>query len=244
MMSGSVAFDRCREFIDAQTLPTRVAVPSDAPRRAITISRQAGAGSHAVARELIKTLQARTPEGSRPWAMFDRDLVEKVLEDHELPGRLAEYMPEDRVSEISDAMDELFGLHPATRVLVRKTAETILRLAELGNVVLIGRASNIITMGLGHVFHVRLVGSLEERVRHVMDYEGLPEKEAAGYVRSHDLGRKRYVEKYYRGDVDDVLLYDLVLNTDRIAYDEAARIITDAALDHDPARRTGAAAAR
>lgn len=240
-MAGSVAFDRCREFIDAQTQPARRPVSSDAPRRAITISRQAGAGSHAVARELIATLQARTPEGSRPWAMFDRDLVEKVLEDHELPRRLAEYMPEDRVSEISDSMDELFGLHPATRVLVRKTAETILRLAEIGNVVLIGRGSNIITMDLGHVFHVRLVGSLPNRVQHVMEYEGLGQEEAAEYVRSHDLGRRRYVKKYYGSDVDDVLSYDLVINTDRISYDEAARIIAVASSEHRPAKRRGAA---
>jgi hypothetical protein len=77
--------------------------------------------------------------------VFDRNLVDKVLEDHDLPAQLARFMPEDRASELSNIMDGLFGLHPHSETLVRKTAETILHLAELGNVVVIGRGSNIVT---------------------------------------------------------------------------------------------------
>jgi hypothetical protein len=42
--------------------------------------------------------------------LFDRNLVEKVPVDHNLPARLARFMPEDRISQVSDTMDELFGL--------------------------------------------------------------------------------------------------------------------------------------
>jgi cytidylate kinase len=234
-MRGSVAFERCREFIDAQVQTTRLPASAganvDEPRHVITISRQAGSGSHVVARELIAMLQERTPQGSRPWTMFDRDLVEKVLEDHDLPRRLAEFMPEDRTTAIADTMDELFGLHPSSRMLVRKTAETLLRLAELGNVILIGRGSNIITRNLDFALHVRLVGSLSERVRHVMAYTHVGEEVASEYVRRNDLGRSRYVKKYYGEGVEDPTLYDLVINTDRVSYEEAARIIATAALE-------------
>ena len=41
-------------------------------------------------------------------------------------------MPEDRVSGITETIDGLLGVHPPTRTLVRKTADTILRLAEIG----------------------------------------------------------------------------------------------------------------
>jgi hypothetical protein len=43
-------------------------------------------------------------------------------------------MPEDRVSDLTDLIDEMFGLHPPFWTLVNQTAETILRLAEQGNV--------------------------------------------------------------------------------------------------------------
>ena len=80
--------------------------------------------------------------------------MEKVLEDHSLPNRLARFMPEDRISEISDTMDELFGLHPPSWTLVRQTADTILHLAELGNVIVIGRGAAVITRKLDYVFNV------------------------------------------------------------------------------------------
>jgi cytidylate kinase len=235
-VTGSVAFDRWSEFINAQAQPTRGSTRPAEHGPVITISRQAGARSHEVAEALVERLQAQAPDGARPWTMFDRDLVETVLEDHHLPDRLAEFMPEDRVPEISDTLDGLFGLHPTSWNLVRKTAETILRLAELGNAVVIGRGASVITGKLPHAFHVRLVGSVPNRVRHVMARNHLDEEAAEDYVRSRDIGRQRYVKKYYRRDIDDPLLYHLVINTDRVSTDEAALIIADAVLARSEGR--------
>ena len=88
-----------------------------------------------MAQELVGRLQARDPKASPPWTVFDRNLVAEVLQEHHLPERLAGSMPEDRVSEIADTLDELFGLRPSSWTLVRKTADTILHLAEIGNVI-------------------------------------------------------------------------------------------------------------
>ena len=65
---------------------------------AITISRQTGSGGHAIAEQLAERLRSQESPEAQPWAIFDRNLVEKVLEDHNLPARLARFMPEDRVS--------------------------------------------------------------------------------------------------------------------------------------------------
>jgi cytidylate kinase len=194
----------------------------------ITISRQAGAGAHVVAEELLARLGAQAPEDAPPWTVFDRNLVDEVLKHHDLPARLAEFMPEDRVSRISDAVEELFGVRPRSSTLVKRTAETILHLAEIGNVILIGRGANLITARLGWAFHVRLVGSEEKRVAYIQEHLELDPRAATEYVRTQDLGRKRYVKEYYGKDIDDPLLYDLVINTDRVGYLEAARIIADA----------------
>jgi cytidylate kinase len=239
-MSGAIGFDPALEFINSQTQRVRQsAVAVMTHRTVITISRQAGSGSHEVAGQLIARLQGDALPGEPPWAVFDRDLVKRVFEDHDLPERLAEAMPEDRVSEISDTMDQLFGLRPSSWVLVKKTADTILHLAELGNVVIIGRAGNVITRALDHAFHARLVGSLPHRIDHVMEYEGLSRPHAEEYVRQHDLGRKRYLKKYYGVDIDDPLGYDLVINTDRMSYAEAASTIADAVATRQIRQRAG-----
>jgi hypothetical protein len=176
---------------------------------------------------LAELLQARSPQASPPWTVFDKNLVEKVLEDHHLPSRLARFMREDRISEISDTMDELFGLHPPSWTLVRKTADTILRLAEVGHVILIGRGAHVITRNLDYVFHVRLVGSLERRVKYMQELEHLSADAARDLVRRDDVGRARFLKKYFKRDINDPLLYHLVINTDLICYDDAARMIAD-----------------
>jgi hypothetical protein len=228
-MKASIGVESALSFIKSQSRPPirRPSGPGH-PRRAVMISRQAGAGSHVVAEALVARLSALAPEGSPPWTVFDRNLVEKVLEDHDLPNELARFMPEDRVLEISDTLDGLFGLRPSSWSLVRKTADTILHLAEFGNVVVIGRGANVITSKLDYALHIRLVGSLDRRIEHVREYKHLGRGAAIEYVQDEDVGRKRYVKKYYGQDIDDPLLYDMVINTDRVPYEEASRIIAEA----------------
>ena len=231
MNGASIGLEGCREFINAQAHPLHRSSsthPAGVRAPLITISREAGAGGHTVAEHLVEGLRDRAREGTPPWTIFDRNLVEKVLEDHDLPSGLAALMPEDRVSEISDTMDQLFGLRPSSWTLVRKTADTILRLAELGNVVVIGRGANIITNNLDHAFHVRLIGSLDTRVARTRESEHLSRPAAEQLVRDTDEARRRYVKKYYGEDIGDPLLYHVVINTDRMSTFEAARLIADA----------------
>lgn len=229
-MKATIGLDRCLTFINTQLQPA-AGVPAyrdGQRRRAITISRQSGSGGHAVAARLVELLRAQDPGGERPWTVFDRNLVEKVIEDHHLPGRLARFMPEDRISEISDMMDELFGLHPSSWTLVHQTAETILHLAELGNVILIGRGANLITRKLDYVFHVRLIGSEEKRVAYIQKLEQVSYREAQAMVRREDRGRSRYLKKYFHEDIHNPLLYHQIINTDLVAYDDAAAMIASA----------------
>jgi len=218
----------CLAFINCQMQPA--AAPSlphnGRPAwRVVTISRQSGAGAHVVAEKLAGFLQATSKCTTRPWAMFDQNLVDAVLEDHRLPGRLAKFMPEDRVSEIEDALDDLFGLHPPTETLIRKTAETILHLAELGNVILIGRGANIITGKMPGVCHLRLIAPLNRRVEYISQLRGIGKKGAMEFIRREDRGRRRYLKKYFGHDIDDPLLYHVVINTDRLGHEGAATMI-------------------
>jgi hypothetical protein len=227
-MNTPIGLEKCFSFINCNLQPPKLPVGthSEPTRfRAITISRQTGSGGHSVAEKLLERLQAREPQEARPWAIFDRNLVEKVLEDHKLPARLAKFMPENRVSEITDTMDELFGLHPPSWELVRKTSETILHLAQLEHVILIGRGANIITSRLSHVLHIRLVGSLEQRARRLQEVNQISAKEAARLAEREDVARRRYVKQFFGKEIDDPLLYHLVINTDLLSAEEVARMI-------------------
>lgn len=234
-MNTPAEFERCLSFINCQLQPEGVRGPvlHDAPPKyAITISRQSGCGAHAIAEKLATVLQAHTPPEAPPWTVFDRNLVERVLIEHQMPGRLARFMPEDRVPQIDDMVSELFGVHPPSWELVQRISETILHLAETGNVILLGRGAVVVTARLPHVLHIRIVASLETRIENVRRFEQLTRSEAAERIRREDIGKERYVKKHFGTDLNDPLLYHLVINTDTVTLDQAVHLISSLVPHH------------
>jgi hypothetical protein len=221
---------KCQTYIDCH-LQARGPAPSAEPRPpTLTISRQTGVGGLAIAELVAQRLESSPLRTDCPWTVFDKNLVSKVLEEHNLPERLAQYMPEDKISFIADALEELFGLHPPSWELLHQTAETILKLAELGNVILVGRGANVITAKLQHVFHVRLIGSIERRSLRVQARHHISPAAAADFIKQEDAGRERYLKKHFHHDTNDPLLYHLVINTDWLTEPEAAELIAHAVI--------------
>lgn len=220
-----------RSYILSQLEAGRQPPPADGwpPGPAVTISYQTGSGAREIAERLVGVLQVAEPKGIVPWTVFDRQLVEKVLEEHELPKALAKFMPEDRRSFIQDVMEELVGLRPPSWVMVPKIAETVLHLANAGHVILVGRGANFITARMPNVFHVRLIASLPKRIERIQIINGLTPAEATKFVKDGDRSRSRYVKEHFHKSVDDDLFYHLTLNTDRIPLADAAQLISDGA---------------
>jgi len=230
-MHTPVNIDNCLSFLHCYLQPKTGQEGAVIPKLAVTISRESGCGAHAIAEKLAAELQAASPKEAPPWTVFDQNLMEKVLSEHHLPESISKYMPEDRVTEISDIMDEVFGLRPGSWTLVEQTSETVLRLAELGNVIIIGRAGNIVTARLPHVLHVRLIAPLEDRIANHQHYEGFTRPAAMERISQQDTGRRRYLKKYFGKDVSDPLLYHLVINTSLVPTVSVVQLIA-CALQH------------
>lgn len=195
----------------------------------VTISREAGAGAVTIGRLVAEHLnRSRQSSDEPPWTVFDKNLVERVLEDHELPAKLKEFLPEDTTFDLKDALEEMLGLHPSSWSLIQHTADTILRLASLGNVILVGRGSNIITAYLPRGFHVRLVSPLHVRIAHAAKYYEMSPAKADEFVHKTDRARRRYVKRHFSADIDDPLQYDLTINTGRTGFETAAHFIGEA----------------
>lgn len=238
-MDTLAGYDQCLTFVRGHT-QARAECPSsfinDDERRAVTISRQSSCGGHVIAERLTEYFRVRSPQETPPWTIFDRDLMEKVLADHQLPARIAMLVPEDRISQIDDILYDLFNLRPTAGLLLKQTAETILHLAELGNVIIFGRGANVVTARLPGVLHVRLVAPLESRVEQRMrKIKNLSRKAALQAIRREDLGRKRYLKQNFNKDIDNPLLYHLVINTSLFTPDAVAQLIGDLVLKRQAA---------
>lgn len=186
-----------------------------------------GSGGRTVASQLAEYLAPHAPYGCH-WTIFDHELIKKVLEDHGLPARLAEFLPESSKPRLREMMSTLRGKLPSTTKLIEQTVETIWHLAEGGYVILVGRAANVVTARLPNVFHVRLVGSLENRIERVEEVYDFDRRAAEEYIRTQDTAKRNYLKEYFGQDIDDAQLYHLVINTDRIPYGETAKLIADA----------------
>jgi len=228
------SYEKCKHYIEthsplSETLPLRV---HHYP--CITISRETGAGSQLVCKELIKILEPASEPNGVNWTYFDRELIEKVLDDHNLPQQLYKYMKEDKYRYLSEDLNVLLGLHPSQRTLLQKISESILQLARMGKVIIVGRGANIITAKLKNSFHVRLVAPLDNRVRHIMKVENLNKKDAETFVKQKDKARREYIKSSFSKNVEDIELYHIVVNTGLMSYKESAEIIAGAVMKKYP----------
>lgn len=230
--SAETDVDRCREWLNCQ-LDERNHTSTErrrpGPGPAVTISDQTGSGTYEVGNRLAALLQAGEGNGAPPWTLFDRQLVEKILEENHLPERLVKFVPEERRSFIEDVIDDLLGLHPPLWTMVPKVVQSILYLADSGQVILVGRGAGFVTGRMPNVFHVRLMASLPKRIERVQRLENLSPKEAAKFIARRDHGRGRYARAYVHSRLDDDLTYHMVLNTDLVPPPEAAELIAEGA---------------
>lgn len=143
---------------------------------------------------------------------------------------MAQFLHEDANNAVDDALDELFGLHPSSWMIAQKSADTILKLAGMGQVILVGWGAHVVTRHLSNVFQVRLVGSVDQRVQRIQQREQLSRKQALAFILRQDRGRERYLKRYFSQQLSEPLLYHLTINTDRFSDEETIGLIASTAL--------------
>lgn len=220
---------RCHSFVVCHLSDAKTQEPQPiCPSPFVTISRQTGAGAQTLGMHLQPLLDEVFPTGDKGWTLFNRNLVQTAMREHGLPERFARYLPEDHISEIGSLIGELLGLHPPIYELNKDVFETLVNLASLGGVILVGRGSHVVTRKLEHGFHLRLVGGLESRIRRVEDYYQMGRQEAVKFIKREDKARSVWVRENFDEDVNDPSRYDLSINTDRNSLEDSAVMIVDA----------------
>ncbi|MDP4777583.1 MAG: cytidylate kinase-like family protein [Opitutales bacterium] len=191
------------------------------------MSRQTGARGRTIGKKLQAALSAEAKDSSLPWALFDDDLVKKVLEDNHLPLDLEKFMPDDAVSEVEGSINEILVRHPSLWSLFEKTVRTIVRLSRMGHSIIVGRGGNFITHGFSNVLNVRLIGSEEVRIAQMVKL-GMSAGEALKFIKEEDTARKNYIKQHFKSDIDNSMSYDLTINTDKLKDEEVVEILVAA----------------
>lgn len=195
------------------------------PGPVITISRETGIGAGAICQKLTEYFNCRAIAHYDDWTYFDKDLMERVMLDHNLPDHFKKLLSEEKPAKMDAWFGEMLGISPSRLSLLHKTSQTIRKLSEFGNVILVGRGANIITAKFDNAFHVRLVAPLNYRTETAMNLYQLDRKTASEFIKQEDEARKLYIWKYFHKDIEDPLLYHVIINTHLLSFEEIAMMI-------------------
>jgi len=199
----------------------------------VTLSRQAGAGGHALAQAIVKEADRLGREEAlfHGWQIVDQGLVERLLEDPKLHVTLRELMDEAFHTEIEDYVNTLIAGTSPQRLVYRRVFETVRKLATGGKAVILGRAGSVVTRGLPGGVHIRLIASRPTRIQAMMERYKLGHMEAERQMDELDASRARLLRTYFHHDIDDPHLYDAVWNADSCRLAAIARAVVSVARD-------------
>jgi cytidylate kinase len=201
--------------------------------RVVCISRELGAEGEAVGRVVAERLGVQ---------YVDEDVIARAAERGGVDAdQLAD--TEQRKSRIRrvielltdagtavDAGVETSAMRAAReeqqRSLIRAVVEEI---AAEGNAVIVAHAASMALAGTDGILRVLVTASPEERVKRLVEREGLPNADAARQVAESDQARADYLRAFYGVGQELPTHYDLVVNTDVLAPEQAADIVVHAA---------------
>jgi cytidylate kinase len=191
----------------------------------ITISRQFGAGGKTLGKMLASKLG---------YTLMDNEIIQMVAEkarvsegwvesvEKEAGGRFMKFIsgviPKGLVDSVLD--DEQGYIDE--EIYVDLLHKIISKIAEGGNVIVIGRGGQYILKDRPDTYHFLLIGNKDDRVKFMMKHYELTPRQAIQAVESDDKRRINLYRKFGKKDYDQPDLYHLVLNMSKVSL-EAAR---------------------
>lgn len=192
----------------------------------VTLSREAGAGGHTLAREILRKLELVQPGAfSEEWEVFDHKLCAMIAEDEKLGVSFDQLLTEEYRSEVGQVVHELIEQRSKRYEVYTRVFEIVRMLATLGKCVIVGRAGMCVTADMPLGVHIRLVAPEPVRTKRMMKLLEVGEEEALRQLRQQDRDRERLVKDFFGKDINDPLLYDAEFNTERLAIPEIAEVV-------------------
>ena len=114
--------------------------------------------------------------------------------------------------------------------LYMKTMTAIIReLGDRGEIVVLGRGSQMILRDLPGALHVLTLAPQELRIERLATREGISIEEATSRVHEGDRARAAFHRKFWKVDANDPSLFDLTLETSHLPFEVGAELVATAA---------------
>ncbi len=186
----------------------------------ITISRQYGAGGRTVAQLVASNL-------GKDWTVWDTELIEAIAKRADVRKQIVEEMDERTQSWMTEMVQHLVGgKHFDAQSYKHHLAPVLLAVAQQGKKIIVGRGANFV---LEHALNVRLEAAESFRVSETMRRLNMNDDDALELVRRSEKERRCFCKAVFGRDISDPSAYHMVLQTDKLGYEVAAKLIVTGA---------------
>ncbi|MEO8022202.1 cytidylate kinase family protein [Polaromonas sp.] len=176
----------------------------------IAMTQEMGSLAKDVSLQLAQTAQL---------AIMRHEVLENVAGRMHVPGSLISRLREGKAGLVERLTTD------RERVAVY-TAQEVFSLADKGNIVLRGWGATCLLRPVRHVLRVRVTRPFGQRVAWLMDHLGTDDEAfAEAEVRRSDSAHASRMHDQFGVTWGDPLLYDLVLNTDRVSVESCVEQI-------------------
>jgi len=200
----------------------------------ITISREIGSGGHTVGRILAEKLNT---------FYFDKYLIESLEKRFNLTASGIEKLKGEKKNWLTDLIHSIapipsaktldvdprhtqgFRMDVTTDDIYKAETEILTELTKEGSCVIAGRSGFFVFKDHPNHLNVFIIAPEGNRIRRVMEKQGLPEESAKALIQDIDQTRENYIQRYTGTSRYDARNYDLVLNADGHTEEELADII-------------------
>ncbi|MBW2148037.1 MAG: cytidylate kinase family protein [Deltaproteobacteria bacterium] len=182
----------------------------------ITLSRQRGAGDEEIVEMICQNLG---------FISVDKQKIGDVVAGYGFQFSSLEKYDEKKPSFWDFITRERYKFIHAIQI-------AICELALNGNVIIIGRGGFVLLKEIPGVLRVKIIAPFELRVRN-MARTGKSPEEIQHILRIFDKEGEGFLRHHYNADWNDPLLYDMVINTEKVPCEKAAKLITNARMVMD-----------
>jgi cytidylate kinase len=185
----------------------------------ITISRQFGTGGQTLGKMIAEKLK---------YPFADREIIQMVAKEANVSPQWVENVEKEAGTKLSRILSKMVSQKWVDRVLADERGYIdeqiyldylvliIAKIADEGDVVILGRGSQYILNDHPDAYHILLIDEKENRVNFMVENHNLTKKKALQIVNFEDRRRVSLYKKLGKIDYDNPTLYHLVLNMSRI----------------------------
>jgi cytidylate kinase len=208
----------------------------------VTIRGQLGSGAPDIGREVARIIQGD---------YVDREIIEsiaqlvghpkdQVAEKERISPRLVQRVMAAlaRALKRSGSIESAYSRtwqEPLDDTKYLDALESVIQaLALEGNIVIRGRGSQFILHNNPSALHVLVIAPLRDRIKRVMATSAIDEDAARMQIEEFDNNRRAFIQRFFKCELENPDYYDLIVNTEHLRYEVAARIIATTAQQKTP----------